>query len=163
MRSRGLVLTEEELKELFFGGLKQIVRPLVGMGFGVCTNQIIWSGTAQKFIPWEWDRSSSRGHKTGPAFACPYGQVGEALWVKEKVWLGFNSEVLAYDVQLSQHTREDIKQKGAVLRAAYAIHQSHSRTQLRLTSIEVFSSPKDPSNEMLVNPWFWRVGVEVLT
>ena len=87
--------------------------------------------------------------KTGKTIACPYGQVGDRLWVRENGWErpartpkmlrdGADTwERFYFDALLDYGEAEDLKGYGFKRRPSIHMHRAFCRTVLEITEVRV--------------------------
>lgn len=84
MKERPILFSAAMVRAILEGRKTQ-TRRIVKADMGRETNVVEWNTAERAFVPWRWHTGGSPagGQRTGKPFACPYGQPGDRLWVRE--------------------------------------------------------------------------------
>ena len=138
MRERGMIFNAEMVRAVLDGRKTQTRRIMkvqpehAGFGVRYITESINKRDTGKYF----WSESNGTGiHSRSKPFCCPFGAVGDRLWVRE-TWARYNISQYSHDMAYRATTPDDWPKEG---RWRPSIHMPRwaSRITLEITGVRV--------------------------
>lgn len=181
MKERPILMTTESVKAIL-DGRKSMTRRTYGLEKINQEPDAHWYITSRDEIYWRF--SDLRYEEEYVDVKCPYGQVGDRLWVRETWWYppldeSQNKRMLAYKANLDVTTASQVRWRPSIFMPRWASRIDRIITLLRVehlldiseadaraegfNSIEEFLVYWDILNKKRgygtdINPWNWVIG-----